>query len=165
MLTPTIRLAAPADLGAINAIYNHCVIHSTCTYQTEPSTAAERAQWFALHGANHPVTVLECDGMIAGWGSLSKFHPRAAYGRTVENSVYVRDDCRRRGYGSLLLGDLIQRAQTLGHHSIVALISADQTGSVELHRRFRFVEAALLKEVGFKFERWLDVIYMQLMLG
>ena len=165
MQTATIRLAAPADLGEINAIYNHYVRHCTCTYQTEPSTEAERAEWFALHDASHPITVLECDGSIAGWGSLSKFHPRAAYGRTVENSVYVRQECQQRGYGKLLLGDLIARARSLGHHSIVALISADQIGSVALHRRFGFVEAALLKEVGYKFDRWLDVIYMQLMLG
>lgn len=160
-----IRLATAADLDAINAIYNHYVFNSTCTYQTEPSTAQERAAWFAAHGDSHPVTVLETNGGIIGWGSLSKFHQRAAYGRTVENSVYVRHDTLHKGIGSALLADLIQRARAIGHHSIIAGISADQIPSVELHRKFGFAEVARLKEVGYKFDRWLDVIYMQLMLN
>ncbi|HLX61255.1 MAG TPA: GNAT family N-acetyltransferase [Planctomycetota bacterium] len=159
-----IRLAAGSDLGAINAIYNHYVLHSTCTYQTEPSTEAERAAWFDAHGAAHPITVAERGGEVAGWASLSKFHPRAAYGRTVENSVYVRHDLHGCGIGKALLLDSIARARALGHHTIIAGISADQIPSVALHRSAGFVEVARLREVGYKFDRWLDVIYMQLML-
>lgn len=160
-----IRLATASDLDAINAIYNHYVLNSTCTYQTHPSTAQERAAWFEVHGEKHPVTVFEKDGEVVGWGSLSRFHPRAAYGRTVENSVYVRHDMLHMGIGRAMLADLIERARGLGHHTIVALISADQTASVELHRKFGFAEVAHLKEVGYKFGRWLDVTYMQLMLN
>jgi L-amino acid N-acyltransferase YncA len=64
----SIRPATPADLAAINAIYNHYVLHATCTYQTEPTTAEERAAWFAAHGPLHPVTIAELDAAIAGWG-------------------------------------------------------------------------------------------------
>ncbi len=160
-----IRLATSADLDAINAIYNHYVENSTCTYQTQPSTEAERAAWFGVHGEKHPVTVYESDGEVIGWASLSKFHGRSAYGRTVENSIYVRNETRHKGIGSALLADLIERARTLGHHTIVALISADQAASIALHRKFGFAEAGRLKEVGNKFDRWLDVIYMQLMLN
>lgn len=159
-----IRLAIRADTSAINAIYNHYVLHSTCTYQTEPSTEVERAAWFDAHGAKHPVTVAQRAGEILGWASLSKFHARAAYSNTVENSVYVRHDMLGRGIGKALLADTIDRAKKIGHHTIIAGISADQTASVELHRKMGFVDAALLREVGYKFDRWLDVVYMQLML-
>jgi phosphinothricin acetyltransferase len=164
MAAAMIRLARAADLPAINAIYNHYVLHSTCTYQEEPSTADERAAWFAAHGPAHPVTVAEADGGLVGWGSLSRFHPRSAYGRTVENSVYVRHDLHRRGIGRLLLADLIDRAKSIGHHSIIALIDSAQPGSIALHEKFAFVEVGRLREVGFKFGRWGDVIYMQRML-
>jgi L-amino acid N-acyltransferase len=160
----TIRLATPSDLPTINAIYNHYVLHSTCTYQTEPETPDARAAWFASHGPAHPVTVAEIDGEVVGWGSLSAFHRRAAYARTVENSLYVRHDRHRRGIGRALLDDLVRRATDLGHHTIIAGISADQAPSIVLHDRAGFVEVARLKEVGHKFGRWLDVVYLQLML-
>ena len=160
----SIRLATAADLAAINAIYNHYVLHSTCTYQEEPSTAEERAAWFMAHRPDYPITVAEMNGQTVGWGSLSRFHPRSAYRRTVENSVYVRHDLHRRGIGRVLLDDLIDRGKRTGHHSIVALIDASQAGSVALHRRCGFEPVGHLKEVGCKFGRWLDVVYMQRML-
>jgi L-amino acid N-acyltransferase YncA len=159
--TPQIRLATPADLAAINAIYNRYVVHSTCTYQTEPTTDAEREAWFAARGLAHPVTVAETSGEILGWGSLSKFRERAAYDRTVENAVYVRHDQHRRGIGSALLVDLIERATALNHHVIMAVIDADQPGSISLHARHGFEEVGRLKEVGRKFDRWLNAVYMQ----
>ena len=161
---PRIRPATAADLPAINSIYNHFVLHSTCTYQEVPSTADERAAWFAGHGPEHPVTVAELDGEVVGWGSLSRFHARSAYRRTVENSVYIRHDLHRRGLGRVLLEDLIERGKAIGHRTILALIDADQAGSVALHRACGFAPVARLKEVGFKFGRWLDVVYMQRML-
>ena len=164
MHEPLIRAARPEDLDSINAVYNHYVLNSMCTYQEEPSTADERAAWFASHGPDHPVTVMERDGQVVGWGSLSKFHPRSAYRTTVENSVYVRHDCHRQGFGGALLADLIERAKGIGHHSIIALIDSGQHGSLALHGRHGFVKAAHLREVGFKFGRWGDVIYLQRML-
>jgi carbon storage regulator CsrA len=159
----TIRPAAEADLPAINAIYNHFVLHSTCTYQEEPSTAEERAAWFAGHGPKHPITVAERDGEVVGWGSLSRFHPRSAYGHTVENSVYVRHDFHRQGIGEALLADLLERAKAAGHRTILALIDTQQRGSITLHEKLGFVEVGRLREVGFKFGRWLDVVYLQRM--
>jgi phosphinothricin acetyltransferase len=158
---PTIRLATAEDLPTINAIYNHYVRHSTCTYQEEPTTEAERAAWFAGRSAGHPVTVAMLDGEIVGWASLNRYHPRSAYRFTVENSVYVRHDVHRRGVGRALLADLQRRAEALGHHTVIAVISADQPASIELHRRAGFVECGLFREVGFKYDRWLDVIYLQ----
>jgi phosphinothricin acetyltransferase len=164
MLRSSIRPATPADLPAINAIYNYYVLHSTCTYQTEPSTADERTAWFAAHGPEYPVTVIEDAGEVIGWGSLTRYHARAAYRPTVENSVYIRHDRLARGIGRLLLEDLIERAREIGYHSIIAGISADQEPSVKLHARMGFVKCGHLVEVGWKYGRWLDVIYMQLFL-
>ena len=160
----SIRLATAADLEAINTIYNHYVLHSTCTYQTEPAKIDERRSWFAAHGEQYPVTVAERTGEVIAWGSLSRFHARAAYRPTVENSVYVRHDLLGQGIGTLMLTDLIARAKSLGYHSILALISADQTPSIKLHERAGFTKVAHLREVGYKFNRRLDVVYLQKML-
>ena len=163
--TATIRAAAPADLGAINEIYNHYVLHSTCTYQEEPESLQGRRQWFEHHGDRHPVIVAEVAGQVLGWGSLSAYHARSAYRHTVENSVYVHYQHHRRGIGSRLLQELITRARELGHRAIIAGIDADQSASVALHAKFGFAEAGRLKQVGFKFGRWLDVTYMELLLN
>ncbi len=157
-----LRDATGGDLGAINAIYNHYVMRSTCTYQEEPSTEAERLEWFRAHEERYPVLVAEAeDGSVVGWGSLNRFHPRSAYRFTVENSVYVREEWQRRGVGQTILRDLLRRAELLGYRNVLAIISADQVGSVTLHRREGFVECGLMKGVGFKFGRWLDVLTMQ----
>ncbi len=161
MNQPRLRLAALADLPAINAIYNHSVLYSTATYQTEPSTDAERAAWFAAHGDNHPVIVAEIDGTVVGWGSLSPFHPRAAFARTVENSVYIHKDFHRRGVGKAILVELLKRAKDLGHHRVIAAISGDQEPSLALHESLGFTERGRLTEVGCKFGRWLDLVYLE----
>jgi len=160
-----IRPATADDLPAINDIYNHYVLHSTATYQEDPEALAGRRAWFDRHGAAHPVVVAIRGGAIVGWGSLSPYHVRSAYRRTVENSVYVRPDCQRQGIGRAVLADLVGRAREVGHHTIIAGIDAEQAASVALHRAAGFVQAGRLRRVGFKFGRWLDVIYMQLMLG
>jgi L-amino acid N-acyltransferase YncA len=164
MRPATIRAATPADLDAINDIYNYYVLHSTCTYQEEPEPLAGRQQWFARHGDGHPVIVAEVDGQVIGWGSLSAYHERSAYRHSVENSVYVHYQYHCHGFGSLLLQELIVRARGLGHRAIIAGIDADQSVSVALHAKFGFAEVGRLKQVGFKFGRWLDVIYMELLL-
>ena len=160
----TLRVAGEGDLTAINHIYNHYVLHATCTYQEMPEPLAERRKWFAHHGAKHPVVVAEMDGRIVGWGSLSAYHARSAYRNTVENSIYVHHDHQRRGIGSLLLKELISRAREAGHRTIIAGIDAEQAGSIALHANFHFEKVGHFKQVGFKFGRWLDVVYMQLML-
>jgi L-amino acid N-acyltransferase YncA len=159
-----IRVAREDDLPAINDIYNYYVLNSTCTYQEEPEEIESRREWFARHGAKHPVTVAEVDGRVAGWGALSAFHARSAYRFTVENSVYVHHEFHRRGIGGAILKDLIERARTIGHHAIIAGIDADQPASVALHTKFGFQKVGDLKQVGFKFGRWLGVIYMELLL-
>jgi phosphinothricin acetyltransferase len=152
------------DLAAVNAIYNHYVVHSTCTYQLDPETDADRAAWFREHGTAHPLLTAERDGAVVGWASLSRFNPRCGYATTVENSVYVDHAWHRRGVGSALLAELIARARALGHHTIIAGIDGEQAPSIALHARFGFSTAGRLRHAGHKFGRWLDVVYMQLML-
>ena len=173
-----IRDATGVDLAAIDEIYNHFVLTSTATFQVEPGTPEERRAWFSAHGPEHPVLVYEEDddavpsrpgpriagGRILGWASLSPYRAREAYRRTVENSVFVRHDQHRRGVGRQLMTELVGRAKAAGHHAILAHVAADQAPSVELHRRLGFADVGRLREVGFKFNRWLDIAVMELVL-
>ena len=159
-----IRPATVADLPAISAIYNHSVHTSTCTFALDPETLAEREAWFAGRTAAHPVLVADAGGEVVAWAALSPWNKRCGYATTVEWSVYVRHDWHRRGLASALLAELVRRAKVAGHHTILGGVSADQTASLELHRRHGFVEVARFRETGRKFDRWLDVVYLQLML-
>jgi phosphinothricin acetyltransferase len=160
----SLRPAGVADAGAINEIYNHYVVNSTCTFQTEPSTDEERRTWIEARGPEHPVIVAQEGPVIVGWGALSAFHPRQAYSPTVADAVYVRDAERYRGIGTTILARLVELAREQAHHTIVARISADEEPSRRLHSRFGFREVGRLVEVGRKFGRWLDVVYVQLSL-
>ncbi len=159
-----IRLATVADLPAINEIYNHYVLHSTATYAESLVTDEERAAWFAGHGERHPVTVVELEGEIAGWASLSPYRHREAYRFSAEDSVYLRPDRLRRGLGSALLGDLLGRAKAMGFHTIIGGCDTADPSSAGLHERFGFERVAHFREVGFKFGAWRDVIFLQRML-
>ena len=164
MMNSNMRLATEYDLHTINNIYNHYVANSTCTYQMEAERMEDRVKWFAAHGEKHPVTVVEVEGKVVGWGSLSPFHRRAAYQNSVENSIYIHHEHRRKGLGAAILADQIRRAREIGHRTILALIDSDQAGSVGLHLKFGFAKVAHLKQVGFKFNRWLDTALMQCLL-
>ena len=156
-MSVSIRLATEDDLPAINEIYNHYVRHSTCTFQTEDEPLEGRLTWFRQRDARLPVTVAEVGGVVVGWGSLSKFKPRAAYDRTVENSIYVAHEALGRGYGRMILEDQLGRAKAIGHRVVLAVIAADQQPSVVLHERYGFTLMGTMHNVGFKFDRWLDV--------
>jgi phosphinothricin acetyltransferase len=159
-----LRDASASDLPAINDIFNHYVLTCTCAWSDEPTTLQERAEWFEAHGSVHPIIVAQRGGEVVGWGSLSPFHHRSGYRFTVEDSLYIRADSQGMGIGKMLLAELLARAKALDYHSVMALISADQAPSLALHAKFDFVERGTLHEAGFKFERWLDVVYMQKML-
>jgi phosphinothricin acetyltransferase len=156
-----LRAARRADLGDINAIYNHYVLDSTATYQNEPDSLEDRERWFHAHGPQHPVLVVEVAGEVVAWGALSRFHTRGAFAHTVEDSIYVHPDFHRQGIGRQVLSELIRLAEAAGHHCIIAAISGDQEPSLHLHARLGFSEAGRLREAGWKFNRWLDVVYLQ----
>jgi L-amino acid N-acyltransferase YncA len=159
-----LRPASADDLAAINEIYNHYVLTSTCTMQLEPSTPEERAAWFAAHGPGYPVLVAELDGQIAAWGSLSPYHARPGYRHTSEDSIYVRAGLHGRGLGRALLTALIDAARAANHHVVLAKVSAEQASSIQLHKSAGFIEVGRLREVGRMFERWSDVLFRDTLL-
>jgi phosphinothricin acetyltransferase len=162
-----VRSATQADLPAILDIYNEAVRNSTATYEYEPGTLEARAVWFAEQQANdYPVLVAEEEetGRVVGWSCLRPFHGRIGYRFTAEDSIYVAADRRGQGIGKLLLAPLIEAGRQRGLHAIIAGIDSEGEASLRLHAAFGFEKVAHLKEVGFKFGRWLDVIYMELLL-
>jgi L-amino acid N-acyltransferase len=162
-----VRPAARDDLPAIHEIYNEAVLNTTASYDYEPRTMEHRVGWFEAHEHQRlPIFVAIDDrGSVAGWSSLSRYHDRKGYQFTVENSVYVGAAQRGRGVGQALLPPLIESAQALGVRAIIAAIDAENEASLRLHTRFGFVQVGHFKQVGFKFGRWLDVIYMERLIG
>jgi L-amino acid N-acyltransferase YncA len=159
-----IREARGADLECMNDIYTQAVLRTTATFDTVPKTLWERKSWFAEHGPAHPVTVAEENGAVLGWASLSRYSDRPAYDRTVENSVYIAENCRGKGIGTALLRDLLDRARKLGHHAVIARIAQDNPASIRLHEAAGFFAVGTLKEVGLKFGTLLDVHVLELLL-
>ncbi len=159
----SIRAAGHGDLSRILEIYNREVLVSTATYDTVARTEAEHRKWFAIHGPHHPVLVAESEGTVCGWASLSPWSDRAAYARTVEVSVYVAEEHRRRGIGRQLLSALVEAGRAHGHRSLLARISADNEASIRLHAEAGFSVVGTMHEVGTKFGRTLDVCIMELL--
>ena len=159
----TIRPATPADLPGILEIYNDAVLHTTATYDYEPRTLEHRAAWFEERTREgYPVFVaVEGVGRVAGWSALNPFHARFGYRFTAENSVYVAADRRGQGVGKLLLPPLIEGARVKQLHAIIAAIDAANEASLRLHAAFGFEKVGHFKETGFKFGRWLDVVYLE----
>ncbi len=159
-----IRLATAADLEAVAAIYNHYVIHSTCTFATDPEPPAYWENWLRTHTGKNPAIVAVRGGEVIGWGTLSGWNNRCAYRFTAENSVYVRDGCRGGGIGREILAELIRLARAAGLRSLVAQIADHQAASEALHERAGYRRVGVLEGVGFKFDRWIDVVIWQLQL-
>lgn len=161
----TIRNATENDLPEILAIYNDVILHTTAVYDYEPHTLEMRRQWFATkQEQGFPVFVATENDQIVGLSSIGPFRAWAAYKFSVENSVYVAGDCRGKGIGKLLIPPLIQAARDLNLHTIIAGIDASNEASLKLHEHFGFKEVAHFKEVGYKFNRWLDLKFFQLLI-
>jgi L-amino acid N-acyltransferase len=160
-----IRNAQEADLEAILEIYNDVIVNTTAVYSEKPHTMQMRKDWYMDRvNNNFPVYVAEADGQLAGFSSFGHFRAWPCYRYTVEVSVYVEKSFRGVGISKMLLGALINRAKEMNIHAIVAGISADNLISIRLHESFGFVEAANFKEVGYKFGRWLDLKFLQLLI-
>ena len=161
-----VRPATRADLPAVLAIYNEAVLNTTATADYEPTTLEAREEWFALREEKGlPVFVAEGGGNeVVGWSSLSPYHARVGYRFSAEVSVYVASGWRGRGVGKKLLPPLVEAGRARGLHTLVASIDGDNAASIALHAAFGFQHAGRLREAFFKFDRWLDVVTMQLIL-
>lgn len=161
----TIRPAEPGDAGPIAAIYNEAVRTTVATFDTTPRSREAQRQWLADHAGRLPVLVAEREGTILGWASLSAWSDRRAYDGTAEVSFYVRRDHQGRGIGRRLLEELIRDAGTRGLHTLVSRIADANPVSTHLHRSLGFRSIGVMREVGFKFDRWVDVELFQRMIG
>ncbi|MHA6524188.1 GNAT family N-acetyltransferase [Tessaracoccus sp. G1721] len=158
---PTIRPAQSRDLPAITDIFNEAGVGTTASYALEPVTVADRRAWFErLTGADFPVLVLEDDGEVIGYASYGPFRPLAGYAHTVEHSVYIRSGRRAAGGGRMLMLALLDYARGRGVHVMVGVVDGANEDSLAFHRKLGFVESGRLPEVGRKFDRWLDVVFM-----
>ena len=160
-----IRDASPADAGAIAAIYNDAVRHTTAILMEGEVGAENRVQWMAARqGMGYPVLVAEADGAVIGYAAFGDWRPFDGFRGTVENSVYVAPQARGQGVAQALLAALIPRARACGKHVIVAAITSENAASLRLHEKLGFVETARMPQVGQKFGRWLDLVFLQLRL-
>jgi phosphinothricin acetyltransferase len=165
--TVFIRKAVREDCQGILDIYNEAVLTTTATYDYQPRTLDHRQQWFDDHEhTGFPIFVAaDSSGRIVGWSALNRYHDRVGYRFTSENSIYIAEDHRGRGIGKLLLAPLIEAARDMSLHAIIAAIDGENAASIRLHAKFGFETVGHFKSVGFKFNRWLDVIYMELLLN
>lgn len=160
-----LRPAERDDAEAILAIYNREVLHETSTFDLVPRTLAGQRAWLvARSGALSAIVAVDPHGTVVGFGSLSLYKERAAYRTTVEDSVYVERHRSGAGIGTALLEHLVELARVSGFHAVMARIEASSTPSRALHARCGFDLVGVEREVGRKFNRWLDVAVMQLLL-
>jgi phosphinothricin acetyltransferase len=163
-----VREAGPGDMAMVQAIYAHHVLAGLGSFEEQPPDVEEIARRFqAVAAAGLPYLVAVLDGRVVGYAYAGPFRPRPAYRHTVENSVYVAPGMDGRGIGRALLTALVDRCTALGYRQMVAVIGGgyDNAASARIHAALGFREAALLKAVGWKFGRWLDVLMMQRPLG
>ena len=164
MVDLIIRNACHQDASRIAEIYNYYVVHSTITFDAEPKSAEDRIRWLEEHDELHPVLAGEIDGEVVAWGSLTRWGARSAYRHSVELSVYVDCESQGRGIGQAVTEALVREAERLGHHALISQIVSENEASLRLSRRLGFEQVGLLKEVGRKFDRWLDVVLMERLL-
>jgi L-amino acid N-acyltransferase YncA len=159
-----IRDAEDADLPGIREIYNDAALNSTAIWNDHAATLEERQQWLAQRRAeNCPVLVaLDEDGQVVGYATFRQWRPFDGFRYSVENSVYVRDNHRGSGIGHALMAELIQRARQLGMHVMVAGIESGNRASIHMHQQLGFIHIGQFREVGRKFDQWLDLTFMQL---
>ncbi|MGE0812380.1 MAG: N-acetyltransferase family protein [Vicinamibacterales bacterium] len=157
-----IRDASEEDVPGILAIYNDVMATSTAIYREEPATLEGHLAWYRQRTTlGYPVLVAEDARGIAGFASFGDFRQWPGYRFTVEHTVHVRADCRGRGVGGALMRPLIARAAAMGKHVMIAGVDAENEASRRFHERLGFEKVAHFRQVGFKFGRWLDLMFLQ----
>ena len=161
-----VRDAVDGDLETVRRIYNDAVAHTTAIWNETIVDLDDRRRWAAARRAlGYPLLVAEIDGVVAGYGSFGDFRAFDGYRHTCEHSVYVDGAFRRRGIARALVVALEERARDLGKHAMIAGIEAGNEASIALHSALGFHEVGRLPQVGRKFERWLDLVFLEKILG
>lgn len=161
----TLRLASPADAESIRSIYNHEVLHSFATFDLVPRTLEDQREWIERRSGAFAALVAVEGSTVVGFGSLSPYKERAAYRTSVEDSVYVAGGQQGRGIGKMIVTELLHVARASGFHAVFARISGPSDASRALHASCGFELVGIEREVGRKFNRWLDVAIMQALLS
>lgn len=154
-----VRIGIREDVPALLDIYNYEVLHGVATLDIEPRTMEEWTAWYEAHNIlNHPLIVATIDDVIAGYATLSEYRSKEAYSSTVELSIYIAPNFRRKGVASRLMGDIIEYAKNDERtHLVVSVITAGNEASVKLHKKFGFTFSGLIPEVGVKHNQMLDI--------
>lgn len=159
----TLRPFAWSDIPAITAIYRHYVDNTAITFDTEPPGEAAMAEKFgAIVKLGHPLIVAEQSGKVLGYAYASTYRPRPAYRFTCEDSIYLDPAATGRGLGKRLLAELIAQSKAFGFKQMIAVITAETENSIRIHEKFGFRHVGRYEAVGFKFDRWLDIVHLQL---
>ena len=157
-----VRNATEGDLPDVLAIYNDVIATSTAVYTETPSTLEERRAWWSTRvGQGFPVFVATQENTVVGFASFGDFRAWPGYRFTVEHSVHVRTDRRGAGVGTALMRDIIAAAERMHKHVMIAGVDAQNSPSIRFHQRLGFEPVAHFREVGFKFGRWLDLMFLQ----
>ena len=165
MSEPILRSFQWRDIPAITAIYKHYVEQTAITFDTEaPGEPAMAEKFGHIVALGHPLIVAEQDGEVIGYAYASFYRPRAAYRFTCEDSIYLRPDAAGKGLGRRMLTELIARSQGFGFQQMIAVITADTTNSIAIHEKFGFRHVGRYEAVGLKFDRWHDIVHLQLAL-
>ncbi len=159
-----IRDVTPQDAAAIAAINNPYILHTTISFETEPLSTEAMRQRIESIASECPYIVAENQGEIIGFAYAHPWKERKAYHRTLETTIYLAPAHQRKGLGTRLMQQLIERCRCVGAHALIACITADNTASIELHTRLGFRKVSHFTEVGCKFGQLLDVVDMELML-
>jgi len=157
-----ISRATLEHLEFITNIYNDAVLTTTATFDTEPQSLEEQRLWFNEHNDKFPILVAEIDGVVVGWASLSRWSGRCAYSETAEISIYIKDVYRGKGIGTNLLQKILEEGKAAGLHTVLARIAEGSDASIRLHKKAGFEVVGIMKEVGKKFGKLLDVHMLQI---
>ena len=169
-MLPTVRLAARADVPAILTIYNEAVLNTTASYDLEPVSLESRLEWYDQKQASgRPVFVAEAAGevpdrSVLGWSTYGEFRAKPGYRYSAEHSVYVAAGSRGQGLGRALMRPVIEHARAAGLHVLIGGVDASNAASMGLHLSLGFEQVAHFRQVGRKFDRWLDLAFVQLVL-
>lgn len=157
-----IRPATKDDIPSITHIYNYAVLNTTATFDVEPKSTGEQEDWFNKHTDKYTIIVAVEDDTVVGWASLSPWSDRCAYGDTADIAVYIKEGFRGKGIGKKLVAELLKKGPENGLHTAIAKICSENEVSLNMFKKLGFEHIGTMKEVGYKFEKKLDVHLMQI---